>query len=564
MLSAADLRTSAMRQVSRHWPVLLLVVSAGLVYVGFQLYTGEMLEDALITYRYAENLALGKGFVYNEGERVLGTTTPLLTIILALCGRAWGVTQIPAISMALMWCATLATGVLGYSALLHLGIPRAVAMVATALFYFHPAIVWSATGGMETPLVLLLMALSFHAYVVRRPTLASTALGLLVLTRPDGIVWACLLGTVVLARERQRWRAAVLPGAAVIGLWLAFAWWYFGTPVPNSIVAKSVIGQNPELGGLLSARRIWRYYYWVSEALGVPWPGNRTWIMSALLALSVPAILADRRAWALGVLVMFTVAFPLVMYAGRAPTVFPWYLLPLTWASIPVIVFALVQGCRSAVALLRLPRSFGRIVIASVVAVIAGTDLWSAVGEFRRDRAYELNERTTRQAIGTWLRDHTRPDAVVAMEAIGYQGYYSHRRVLDLAGLVSPEVVEIVRTASSKPAAIYRILSELCPDYLVLRSFEVDQNRSFYRGPLFATTAQRDYFARHYAEVRRFVAPDVVWGQLRSLTIYRRLTSGEAHLTRSRASGRHVGGEALPVAVTLDVHQSARTVSPNA
>ena len=523
-LRAADLRTSAMHQVSRHWPILLLVASAGLVYAGFQLYTGEMLEDALITYRYAENLALGKGFVYNEGERVLGTTTPLLTIVLALCGRAWGVTQIPAISMALMWCATLATGVLGYSALLHLGIPRTVAMVATALFYFHPAIVWIATGGMETPLVLLLMALSFHAYVVRRPTLASAALGLLVLTRPDGIVWAGVLGTAVLLRERQRWRAAVLPGAAVVGVWVTFAWWYFGTPLPHSIVAKSVIGQHSELGGLLSARRIWRYYYWVLEAIGAPWPGNRIWLVGPLLGLSVPAILAERRAWALGVLVTFTVAFPLIMYAGRAPTVFPWYLLPVTWASIPVVVFSLVQSCRWSVAFFRLPSPIGNVVIAAVIAVTAGADLWNGVDEFRHDRAYELNERTTRQAVGMWLRDHTPPDAVVAMEAIGYQGYYSQRRILDLAGLVSPVVVDIVRTSADKAVAAYRILTELCPDYLVLRSFEVDQNQSFYRGPLFATAAQRDYFTRHYEEVRRFVAPDEVWGQLRSLTIYRRVT----------------------------------------
>src|SRR5579872_308278 len=44
-------------------------------------FTGE---DYLITLRYAENLARGHGFVYNLGERVLGTTTPLYTLFLAL------------------------------------------------------------------------------------------------------------------------------------------------------------------------------------------------------------------------------------------------------------------------------------------------------------------------------------------------------------------------------------------------------------------------------------------------------------------------------------------------
>ena len=33
-------------------------------------------DDAYITFRYARNVATGVGFVYNAGDRVLGTTTP--------------------------------------------------------------------------------------------------------------------------------------------------------------------------------------------------------------------------------------------------------------------------------------------------------------------------------------------------------------------------------------------------------------------------------------------------------------------------------------------------------
>src|SRR5262249_10752316 len=40
-------------------------------------------DDALITFRYARNLIAGNGFIYNAGERVLGTTTPLFTLLLS-------------------------------------------------------------------------------------------------------------------------------------------------------------------------------------------------------------------------------------------------------------------------------------------------------------------------------------------------------------------------------------------------------------------------------------------------------------------------------------------------
>jgi len=40
---------------------------------------------------------------------------------------------------------------------------------------------------------------------------------------------------------------------------------------------------------------------------------------------------------------------------------------------------------------------------------------------------------------GEWLRDNTPPDAVIAALDIGALGYASERRILDLAGLVSPD-----------------------------------------------------------------------------------------------------------------------------
>ena len=41
-------------------------------------------DDTYITFRYSLNLASGHGFVYNLGEPVLGTTTPLWALALAL------------------------------------------------------------------------------------------------------------------------------------------------------------------------------------------------------------------------------------------------------------------------------------------------------------------------------------------------------------------------------------------------------------------------------------------------------------------------------------------------
>src|SRR5262249_12054034 len=61
-----------------------------LVRVLYARATGLVAEDALITLRYADTLGHGLGCVFNAGERVLGTTTPLQALLLAPVARALG------------------------------------------------------------------------------------------------------------------------------------------------------------------------------------------------------------------------------------------------------------------------------------------------------------------------------------------------------------------------------------------------------------------------------------------------------------------------------------------
>ena len=44
---------------------------------------GRSIDDFFITYRYAQNLVQGEGFVFNPGERVFGTTAPGFGLLLA-------------------------------------------------------------------------------------------------------------------------------------------------------------------------------------------------------------------------------------------------------------------------------------------------------------------------------------------------------------------------------------------------------------------------------------------------------------------------------------------------
>src|SRR5437868_13243574 len=83
--AAADTSTDKdqrpLRQYDR-WALAIVLLAIAVRIVVLRA-THCTIEDALISLRYAENLAAGRGFVFNPGEHVLGTTTPLFTLILA-------------------------------------------------------------------------------------------------------------------------------------------------------------------------------------------------------------------------------------------------------------------------------------------------------------------------------------------------------------------------------------------------------------------------------------------------------------------------------------------------
>ena len=58
---------------------ILCAAAAWAVYVHFATAVVPF-DDAYISYRYAENLAAGRGLVYNAGERVFGSSTPLYVL----------------------------------------------------------------------------------------------------------------------------------------------------------------------------------------------------------------------------------------------------------------------------------------------------------------------------------------------------------------------------------------------------------------------------------------------------------------------------------------------------
>jgi len=67
-----------------------------------------------------------------------------------------------------------------------------------------------------------------------------------------------------------------------------------------------------------------------------------------------------------------------------------------------------------------------------------------------------------------WIRGHTPNDAIIAVNDIGAIAYISDRNVIDLCGLVTPEIINYFkRYGDNKTGAYYYVLDRR-PDYLAV------------------------------------------------------------------------------------------------
>jgi arabinofuranosyltransferase len=245
--------------------VLCLVAVAAAVALAWESLRRPRLgtDDAYIFFIYARNLAEGHGFVYNiGGEAVEGFTSFLWAIV---CGLAFRLTSKPlelllAINIALVaLSATVVVLTVRALAAAHRWRTWIAIAFGAGLLSEFSYLTWNTITLMDnalwsTLLTLLTVLTSVGDARSRRRSAAVALLaGLLVLTRPEAVVWGTLFIAILGVRAglrgtpREALVVTALPLAAFVltlGGLTAFRLAYFGYPLPNTFYAK----MSPALG----------------------------------------------------------------------------------------------------------------------------------------------------------------------------------------------------------------------------------------------------------------------------------------------------------------------------
>ncbi len=468
-----------------------IAVLAMLVRIVFWAYTQRYWEDALITCLHSENAASGLGLTHvRPGEPPLHGFTSPLSVLVPLLGDllhvGFGVDFLKLVSIPAAALTVLFVLGLGIHSAVRLH-PALLVMTMGYVAFEHHQILWGMSG-METQLSTLILLMSVYYIVAWKPIPLGFSLGLCMLVRPDYGFWTVIAGVYALFREPKVLWKIVPVALAVYVPWLVFTTAHYGSPIPNTILAKGLgYAKWWDTVDALNASTLLHHAWKVMSGelivmLGPTFcghgagmhvffsngPGSPIGTLMFAFAVLGALVIAMRRQWALWPLAACVAVYS-AYYIYLVPMIFGWY-------KVPYLAMLLLLSARGLQALVSpLPTAklrngilggFTIVYLALFIGVLPITFLTER--QIQRDI-----ENPVRKAAGLYLKARLQPNEAVGCEPLGYMAYYSRGNVYDWPGLASRTVVQWSRSRPQSERCLENMLKGLHPKYLYLRDREI-------------------------------------------------------------------------------------------
>ena len=477
--------------------LLALFLGSTLLRFGLAAYLTKfiLVDDAYIHLRYARNLVQLGEFVYNPGEAVFGLTSPLYGLVTAGLFAIFGA----GVELAIIALNVLLWSLAGW--LIARELSTGARLPLLSLFLLAPVFVDNQLLGMETPLLVLLLAGSVGAARRGQALQACLWFGPALITRPEAFLLAPFLLSLAIAQGglvgglKQLLRPLNL--AFLLGpllLWVAYASSTYGSLLPQSMLAKTGWGSTHYdslftlQNALLSIPRL-SFLPFIDR-----FPSALQWTATALILCLLLLVLVSNvrrgnsysRTW-LGFYLTY-IGFFLV---GKGATEASWYAVPsslaLLCAAEPCLPRWLVDTRRWGVQL-------------ALMLVLAALSSFAALQRAPLLRFYV----DSYGACAEFLERRTGPEwtssSSVAIGEIGVFGYRSSLRVTDMAALVSPEILPLRNRGDS----FVRIVQLTGVRFFVVSEKALQENTYPALSALWSDAAERSWLESNCEPIAQF------------------------------------------------------------
>lgn len=423
----------------------LITISILPLYIAFSyphIYLGD---DSLITLTFVKNIVKGNGWVYNHPPAVLATTTPLFTIIIAGLSYLFPFFKITQISVIFSASCLLGTVWVFFFARRVLAINNYLALLIGFLTVISMN---SILFGMELYLFTFLLLLSIICYYKNYNFLSGVLIGLLFLTRGEGIlilivfISTKIISWIMLNFKKKSSHIDIKNITKLsIGFFIPFIIWsvyslyIFGNIFPNTLSAK--LAQN--YSGIWKSFTIRLFSDWMpnwSNKLNLfDLRGLSLWY--PLIFIGLYAVFKKNKKWLVFLwwLIIYVGGYSLLGVAGYVWYGFHVYFVLMLFYGFGIFsVSKLIYKIKHSFYLYILLFIF---LLFSIYPVIKAN--WNNMISIPITK-----ESKTYYSMSKWIKNNIEPSKTIAYFEIGYLGFYTNNKIFDLVGLTNPEVLKYI------------------------------------------------------------------------------------------------------------------------
>ncbi len=410
-------------------------------------YFSFPLDDPWIHLTFAKNLAKYFSFSYFKNEMATaGSTSPVYTILVALGFFISNNEMIISYFFGILFF--ILSGVYFYK-LSGFDFPKEnyFALLFTAIFIADKWMSFISVSGMETTMFIFQLLAAAYFYRQRNAVLFAVFFGLILWGRPDGVTFMGALAvdyvfahlfskndkSIKLFTKNDFIKIGVISGAIVL-VYFIMNYALSGSVLPNTYSAKlTYYGPDFKSRSEFLKLEVWGYF--TAGAYGILAAGFIFAVLKMLFDITKkkynPNIL-----YVVFVFALIFVYWYKLPYAHR----FGRYMMP----AIPFIILSSGLGFRE---LSKIIGSFFKsknaangfmMIIAAVTIAYSFANYAANTKNYAEQCAY-IHDRQV--VVAEWIRDNTKPEDIIATHDVGAIGYYSDRKIVDVAGLITPELI---------------------------------------------------------------------------------------------------------------------------